>query len=342
MPSKKNNSVQDQVESLLGWYSQNKRLLPWRKDKDPYHVSVSETMLQQTRIATVIPRYEAFLKAFPSWEDLARADLDRVLKTWEGLGYYSRAKNLHASAKTISTQFGVKFPQKAEEIAKLPGFGEYISAAVASICFGEKAVALDGNLSRVYARLEAVALSPSDTNLRKGAKAFFASFMDYGYPGDINEALMEVGERICLPSGKPLCEACPLSRHCKAYRKGNPIGYPLPKEKAKRDVIKLTVLLLAYQGKYVLEKRSGGLLSSLYGYPTLEGHKSQEEVGRLYQGRISPLGKGRFLFTHKEWDMVGYRVDLDELVEGKTFYSKDEIEKELSLPTAFAFITKSL
>lgn len=331
-------------QSLLEYFAQKGRSLPWRSDKDPYRVAVSEIMLQQTRISAVIPKYEAFLKAFPNWLALASAPLDSVYKAWEGLGYYARAKNLQKAAQIIVNEYNQDFPKTAKEIAKLPGFGAYASAAIASFCFREKAVAVDGNLARIYARLETVALPANDATLKKQANDYFLAFMGDENPGQINEALMEVGELLCLPNGEPLCSSCPLLSMCKAYQKGEQLSYPKPQKKAARKVETKTVLVFEYQGKFAIEKRGkGDVLSSLYGFPMEKGKKSLGDLKKEYpNARISKLGNDRFLFTHKEWDMVAYRLDLDKPLPNLAFYTLEQIQNELTLPRAFAFVFKEL
>ena len=334
-----------EAESLLIWYAEKRRDLPWRKDKNPYHISLSEIMLQQTRIPVVINRYETFLKEFPNWEALSSASEDRVLKLWEGLGYYSRARNLHKAAKLICADFGGQIPQKASEIAKLPGFGAYTSAAIASICFGEKAVSCDGNLARVYARLSATKLPLEDPQLKKAATAYFLRYMNDHDSGAVNQALMEVGETLCLPNGNPLCNLCPLASFCKAKKQEKQLAYPLPKSKLKRGVEKHTVLALEFEGKFALEKREKGLLSSLYGFPMLEGHLKPEEIKAKFpdiEGEPTLLGTSFFSFTHKDWDMACYKVKTKRAVAPNRYYSLKEVEEELSLPSAFRFVVKLL
>ena len=335
---------QSPVFSLLSWYASVRRPLPWRQDRDPYHVAVSEIMLQQTRIATVIPKYEAFMAAFPNWEALADADEASVLKVWEGLGYYARARNLQKAARIVVDRYGGKMPSSAKEIASLPGFGPYTSASIAAFCFGKKEVAVDGNLCRVYARLETVALSASSPTLKKQADAFFRRWLEEGDPGLINEGLMELGETICLPAGEPLCITCPLSAYCQAHAKHNEQAFPLPKEKPNRSEETFAVLLLEHGGQYALEQRPPhGLLASLYAFPTIPGKHDEKNLTKLLSNQsmaiasLRCIGHDDFLFTHKTWHLDYYHVALKERPQNYVFYDKEAIEKDLSVPTAFRF-----
>ena len=335
---------QSPVFSLLSWYASVRRPLPWRQDLDPYHVAVSEIMLQQTRIATVIPKYDAFMAAFPDWEALANADEAAVLKAWEGLGYYARAKNLQKAARIVVDHYGGKMPASAKEIASLPGFGPYTSASIAAFCFGKKEVAVDGNLCRVYARLEAVALSASSPTLKKRADAFFGGWLEEGDPGLTNEGLMELGETICLPAGEPLCGTCPLSAYCQAHAEHNEQAYPLPKEKPHRHEETFTVLLLEHEGQYALEQRPPhGLLASLFAFPMIRGKHDKKKLGELLANEglaivsLNYAGHDDFLFTHKTWHLDYYHVALKERPQNYVFYDKAAIEKDLSVPTAFRF-----
>ena len=291
-------------------------------------------MLQQTRIGAVIPKYEAFLAKYPSFEALASADEDAVLKLWEGLGYYARARNLMKAAKLVAKE---GFPSTYEGIRALPGIGDYTAAAIASICFDIPKVAVDGNLVRVYARLNAVSLPMDDPSLKKDAASCFLPLLKDS-PGYINQALMEVGETVCLPNGSPKCEECPFRSGCKARRVKGPTAYPLPKAKKARKVEEITVFLLSCGEEYALEKRPPkGLLASLYGFPTLEGKRNKEEIASMFDGEVECLGESRFLFTHREWQMTVYRITTQTKNGPYPYFNKNTIREELSLPSAFAY-----
>ena len=330
------------VVALLAWYASSRRVFSWREDRSPYKVAVSEIMLQQTRIATVVPKFDAFVKAFPSWGDLASANPDDVAKLWEGLGYYSRARNLQKSSQIITTQFGGEIPQKADEIAKLPGFGPYTSASIASLCFGEKTPAIDGNVLRVSARFLGLGLSYDDPKLKADARSLLLGWMEDGHPGEINEATMELGETICLPNGAPDCSACPFASCCKAHQKGIEEKYPLPKKKTKVVPLPYTVLVFRCQDEIALELREPGhLLAGLYAFPMMEGHLNESELDDTLQdmaiSQIQPLGNKTFHFTHRTWDMVAYEIELKKKTDLYRFYPLEEVRNQLALPTAHRF-----
>jgi A/G-specific adenine glycosylase len=214
--------------AVLRWFRTHRRPLPWRLNGDPYSVWISEIMLQQTQIATVIPFYERFLKTFPDAASLARAPLERVLELWSGLGYYRRARNLHAAARKIVAEFGGRFPRAQEEARSLPGIGSYTAAAVLSIAYGVPLPALDGNVARVIARLEGRKGSLAEPGFRKAVESRLGSLISPHSPGDFNQALMELGQTVCLPRA-PRCDACPVRRACRARETGNPEDFPSPR-----------------------------------------------------------------------------------------------------------------
>ena len=205
------------VEPLLEWYRRNKRDLPWRKDQNPYHVWISEIMLQQTRIEAVKEYYKRFIKRIPNIRALSQIDEDELLKLWEGLGYYSRARNLKKAAMTIEQEYGGIFPEEYDDIKKLSGIGEYTAGAISSICFDKKEVAIDGNVMRVYARVENEDIDVSDLKIKKKIGEKIKKILP-SKPGDFNEGIMELGETICLPNAIPKCEICPLKELCKAHQ----------------------------------------------------------------------------------------------------------------------------
>ena len=205
--------------ALLGWYDANKRAMPWRRTKDPYRIWLSEVMLQQTTVATVIGYFERFLERFPDVRALARADEAAVLRLWAGLGYYSRARNLHRAAKAVVEEHAGRFPRTLQGLRSLPGVGRYTAAAVASIAFGLPAELVDGNVIRVYARLFALRGDPRSPALQEKVWTLAAEHLDHGRPGDWNQALMELGATVCSPVG-PECGRCPLSKSCLARKRG--------------------------------------------------------------------------------------------------------------------------
>jgi len=343
--------VKEIVPLITAWYEENRKPLPWRQDPTPYHVWISEIMLQQTRIEAVIPYYRRFLAAFPTVKDLAEADDDRLMKLWEGLGYYSRARNLKKAAAVILSDYGGELPQTAEELRKLPGIGDYTAGAVASIACGEPEPAVDGNVLRVFSRITA---SEADIALAK-TKRDTAELLRGIYPrgreaGLFTEGLMELGEAVCIPNGKPRCEICPVREHCQAYFTGTTDCYPVKSEKKPRRKEELTVLLLRDEaGRYAVRKRGrAGLLAGLWEFPNLPGTIPEKElaeaVGELgfRMTEIRPLGTARHIFTHVEWHMTGWEIRCRGENTAFTFAHGSEIRADYAVPAAFRHYTDQM
>ena len=318
-------------ETLLQWYDANRRILPWREDPAPYHVWLSEIMLQQTRVEAVKGYYERFLAALPDIASLAAAEEDVYLKLWEGLGYYSRVRNLHKAAQQVMEQYGGEMPQTAQELRKLAGIGPYTAAAIASIAFGEKVPAVDGNLLRIFARRPAY--------------------------GEYNQALMDLGATVCLPNGAPHCELCPWSSRCAAHEQKCETAYPVAAPKKARRIDDKTVFLIYYADRLALAKRpSKGLLAGLYEFPNAAGWLSQEEALDFVQGlgfsalQIRPLPEAKHIFSHREWHMTGYEIRADEwqpVPEKKEktdvfLASEEEMQEKYSIPSAFSYYVKEI
>lgn len=264
---------------LLAWYSENRRSLPWRDDPSAYHVWISEIMLQQTRVEAVKGYYTRFLERFPDIFTLARAEEDTVLKLWEGLGYYSRARNLQKAARVLVSEYGGEMPRNAKELKKLPGIGPYTAAAIASIAFGEKIPAVDGNLLRVFSRLTLYEKEIRTLAALKAAEAFFLAEMPADHPGDFNQALMDLGAGICTPGGTPVCGNCPLLLLCLAAAQDRAAGLPLMPAKKARRIERHTILVIRDDGRILLRKRPDrGLLAGLYEFPNENGWLSEEEA----------------------------------------------------------------
>ncbi len=314
--------MDSRTKALLRWYETNKRTLPWRTETpNPYHVWLSEIMLQQTRAAAVIGYYDRFLRALPDIRSLAAAPEDVYLKLWEGLGYYSRVRNLHKAAQVICAEYGGELPHTAPELVKLPGIGAYTAGAIASIAFGEKEPAVDGNVLRVWTRATA---NGGDILLPATKKQVEAELREI-LPGDgkaglMNQAMMDLGELVCPPNGAPRCEVCPWKDSCKAHAAGEELSYPVKSLKKARTIEDMTVLMIQDREKTLIRKRPAkGLLAGLYEYPHLPGHLTPEEVQEHLESigippiRITRLADGKHIFTHKEWHMIGYAVRADEL-----------------------------
>ncbi len=268
--------------ALLGWYRKTKRDLPWRKTKDPYAVWLSEIMLQQTRVETVIPYYEQFIKQFPSIESLAKAHEDRILKLWEGLGYYSRALNLQKTARIVAQERNGEFPRSVDELQLLPGIGRYTAGAIASIAFGIRAPVLDGNVKRILTRLFAVEgrIDLRETENRLWHQA--EELVPAKSPGDFNQGLMELGARICLPKN-PNCEECPIASWCEARKLGIPNHFPVRTPKKAIPHYEVVAAAIHKNGRYLLGKRPpGGLLGGLWEFPggKVESGETHQEALR--------------------------------------------------------------
>jgi A/G-specific adenine glycosylase len=260
---------------LLRWFEKNKRDLPWRKTQDPYAVWISEMMLQQTQVATVIPYYERFLKSFPTVHHLARADLSDVLRVWEGLGYYSRARNLHKAARRVVTLFNGKIPDNPEDLLTLPGVGRYTAGAILSIAFNREAPILDGNVKRVLCRLYAIPEDPKEGKTEERLWDISGSLIPKGNAHSFNQALMELGATICTPR-EPLCLLCPLQRLCAARKQGNPESYPKKVSKKKVPHVEAVSAVIIKEDRVLLRQRPPrGLLGGLWEFPNWEIEKGK-------------------------------------------------------------------
>ena len=257
---------------LLDWYNTHRRDLPWRESTDPYRVWVSEIMLQQTRVAAVLPYYRRWMEALPDVAALAAVEEDRLMKLWEGLGYYSRARNLQRAAKVVMENHGGRFPDTFEGLRALPGIGDYTAGAVASIAFHRPVPAVDGNVLRITARLAAL----GEDILSPGGRRLFtdmvAELVPPDRPGDFNQALMDLGATVCLPNGQPDCGACPLAALCAAHAAGRETDFPVKRKKQTRRREEMTVYLLLREGRIALRRREArGLLAGLWEFPHIPG-----------------------------------------------------------------------
>ena len=304
-------------EPLLGWYRENARDLPWRHTEDPYRIWVSEIMLQQTRVAAVLGYYARFLAVFPSVEMLAEGDEEQLMKLWEGLGYYSRARNLQRAAKEITVLGG--FPDTYDGLLALPGIGDYTASAIAAAAFGRREPAVDGNVLRVMTRLTDCHDDISDPKTKRAVRAALAEVMPEE-PADIrifNQAMMELGATVCGPNTAPRCDDCPVSGLCLGRQRGTAEILPVKKAKKERRVEEKTVLLLMRDGKIALRKRPGtGLLAGLWEFPNVEGALDEAAAGaavsvwglepRRWESRLT----AKHIFTHVEWHMTGYTLEV--------------------------------
>lgn len=317
--------LQTAVPLLTEWYRISKRTLPWRGTHDPYKVWVSEIMLQQTRVEAVKDYYVRFLNRFPTAEALAAASEEEVLKAWEGLGYYSRARNLHKAAKAIAEH---GFPDTWEGVRALAGVGDYTAGAICSIAYDLPCPAVDGNVLRILTRLFADGSNIDEPKTRTA----FSERLKEVYPkeaGDFCQALMELGAIVCVPNGKPLCGQCPWEKICRAHLAGEEERYPVKSEKRARKIVHAEVLVLRREGKYALEKRTDrGLLAGLWQFPFFEG--SAPELGKVVAQK-----RARHVFTHVEWHMTGKLVEADEPYSQYVWVNAEEIAQKYALPSAF-------
>ena len=345
-----NEILRSAVDPLCDWYEKNKKQYPWRESRDAYRIWISEVMLQQTRTAAVIPYYERFLSAFPTVEALASAPDDLLMKLWEGLGYYSRARNLKKGAMQVMERFGGALPKTKAELKTIAGIGDYTAGAIASMAFFVPASAVDGNVLRVCMRLLG-----SDADISKEqTKRSLAAMLDAVYPSGaraalFTEGLMELGEAVCIPGGEARCSLCPLAALCEARRGG--ITHLLPAKSAKkpRKILKRTLFLFRYGDRYGVRKRpESGLLAGLYEFAAEDAALSEEEARALLLAKgiafssLTAVGKATHIFTHLEWQMTGYLVTLEKELDGLIFATVDELSTLYALPSAFRFFKKAI
>ncbi|MBP5272653.1 MAG: A/G-specific adenine glycosylase [Clostridia bacterium] len=335
--------MRESTRLLLEWYDAERRILPWREDPTPYHVWLSEIMLQQTRVEAVKDYYARFLEALPDVAALAAADEDTYLKLWEGLGYYSRVRNLHKAAVVIMEEHDGVIPGTAKELQKLPGIGEYTAAAIASIAFGEPVSSVDGNLLRVFARRTLYRESVKDPAAKKAAFAYFMERMPEDRPGDYNQALMDLGATVCLPNGEPECFRCPWAAFCEAHQQGAELEVPVVPAKKARRVEHRTVFRVHCGEELLLARRPDtGLLAGLYEFPNTEDGVSPEAFLKglgLTAVSSFPLPAAKHIFTHVEWRMNGFDLEVETLdpvrdTDGLFVVHLSELEK-YSIPSAF-------
>lgn len=338
---------------LLAWYRENKRALPWRENKDAYRIWISEIMLQQTRVEAVKPYFFRFMDHFPTVEALANAPDEELLKCWEGLGYYSRARNLKKAAIVIMEEHGGRLPASREELLALPGIGSYTAGAIGSIAYEIPAPAVDGNVLRVLSRV----LGSYDDILKQSTKKKMEDLVSQvlvsGEAGDYNQALIEIGATVCVPNGAPNCDVCPFYTVCAAREGGLTGELPVKTPKKKRRIEEKTVLLLQYGEKIAIRKRKAeGLLASLYEFVNVEGRLETESVKELVKEAVfvEPVTDAKHIFSHVEWHMSGYRVTVEavpdcliqEGEEPMIFVTWEELKEKYPIPSAFEEYKKYL
>ena len=334
------------VDPLLAWYRQHKRVLPWRGQTDPYRIWVSEIMLQQTRVEAVIPYYERFLRELPDVRALAGCPLSRLNKLWEGLGYYSRVRNMQEAAVQILEKYGGAFPRSRKELLTLKGIGEYTAGAIASIAFQEPVSAVDGNVLRVIARLTGYRQNILDTSAKKEITAWTADIIPRQAPGEFNQAFMDLGAMICVPNAVPLCGSCPLEAWCTARRDELTDSIPLRLSKTRRKTEERTILLIQDGSRTALCRRpEKGLLAGMYEPVNLEGFLEAEQAldwvkdHGLVPLHVEKLPDSKHLFSHLEWRMTGYRIRVSSLESSGNrellFADSGEVGRTYAIPSAF-------
>ena len=349
--------------SLLAWRKSapDTRDLPWRDEPTPYHVWISEIMLQQTRAAVVRGYYLRFLDALPSVRDLADVDDDALMKLWQGLGYYSRARNLKRAAEVIVREHEGQLPNDFDALLTLPGIGRYTASAISSFAYGQPRPAVDGNFLRVAARVTANPIDiAKDTSKRALEAALVPSYPSGRDAGLLNEAFMDLGATVCLPNGAPLCHTCPAARLCLAHEYGTEQNYPVKTALKPRRKEKRTILLLACGDHIAIRKRPAkGLLAGLWEYPNLDGKLSRRAVRAHLEAEgfgvctIVPLPPARHIFSHIEWELTGWAVTVTdtnepplmaaEEIEGAPspllWVRREELADKYSIPAAFGYFT---
>ena len=348
------------VPYLLHWYDRNARILPWRENPRPYDVWVSEIMLQQTRVEAVKGYFDRFLSELPDIRALAEADEEKLLKLWEGLGYYNRVRNMQKAAKKVMEEFGGELPADYEALKSLPGIGSYTAGAIASIAFGLCEPTVDGNVLRVLKRVAASYDDITKEKVKRELEDDVRRVLPKERPGDLNQSLMELGATVCLPNGKPLCEQCPVMHLCQAFHTGCEMLLPVKPPKKERRIEERTVFVIRSGQKIALHKRAPkGLLAGLWELPNVEGYLKLQEIREMFpQMEIEKLPDAKHIFSHVEWRMQAYRIALTgkENLSWETmhntgalseknltdnggkqldFFTIEQISDNISLPSAF-------
>lgn len=343
--------MKKEVKQLLDWFQNNKRILPWRENKEPYRVWVSEIMLQQTRVEAVIPYFNRFMNRLPSVSDLADCPEEELLKLWEGLGYYNRVRNMQKAAIQIQNQFMGKFPNNKKELESLSGIGSYTAGAIASIAFGQKVPAVDGNVLRVWVRLRNKMDDIAKQSTKKCVEDEIMDWIPEECPGDFTQAMMELGATICVPNGAPKCEQCPVVNFCESKKQGTERTLPVKTKLKPRKIQNKTILVIQKGNRVLLKKRkASGLLAGLYEFLNQDGVLEEDEVLAYVQRkgfdslRITPLGEAKHIFSHIEWHMNGFLIRIDETTpDGKWLFADiDELDHKYAIPTAYQAYRKQI
>ena len=329
-------------EALIPWYEAHKRELPWRQDKEPYHVWLSEIMLQQTRVEAVKEYYRRFLTTLPTIADLAEAPEEQILKLWEGLGYYNRVRNLQKAAQTICADYAGVFPSEYAQIRSLSGIGDYTAGAIASICFDAPTPAVDGNVLRVYSRLLADDANIDLQTTKKRITRKLQETYPWKNPGIATQALMELGATVCVPNGAPRCDVCPVAEICQARKQDIWRNLPVRSEKKKRKIVDKTVFILLTEDTVALHKRSAsGLLAGMWEFPNVDAKlDKQEAVTQVTGWQTEPVDllmqtSYTHIFSHVEWHMTAYYIRCRKTNKKWKWVTKESLDETYALPSAF-------
>ncbi len=341
----KNDDLSLIIQPLLAWYSGYKRDLPWRHNPTPYRVWISEIMLQQTRVDPVIPYYQRFMAEVPDVQTLAALPEERLLKLWEGLGYYSRARNLQKAARNILEQGA--FPATFEGWKGLPGIGEYTAGAICSIALGLPTPAVDGNVLRVLSRVKGSFEDITNPNVKKEFTRQLAQIYPVGKTSEFTQSLMELGALICLPNGEPRCDVCPLEELCEAKGRGLIEQIPVKAPKKPRKIQKKTVVILRKDDCVAVQKRpSKGLLANLWEFPSVDEKLKPEELLKAYEhllpANVRSLPDSVHIFSHIEWHMTGYEITVEKISDAYFWAPIQQVLNELAIPKAFRAFTDYL
>ena len=324
---------------LLEWFGEHARVLPWRSDPTPYHVWVSEIMLQQTRVAAVLDYYARFMRSVPTVADLARLPEEQLMKLWQGLGYYNRARNLQKAARQIMDEFGGVFPHRYEDIRSLAGVGDYTAGAIASIAFGQPVPAVDGNVLRVVSRINGDERDITLASTKEQVRRQLEGLIPIREASSFNQAMMELGATVCLPNGAPLCEQCPAGEFCRAKLEERTDALPVKAPKKERRVEDRVVFLIFRDGQVALRRRpEKGLLAGLWEFPNeLAPAREALEAWGIIPRDVSRAGTGKHIFSHIEWRMSAWIVQAenDRLPEGWVWADRQELERIYAVPNAF-------
>ena len=335
---------QDFADVLLAWYDAGHRLLPWRECVSPYRTWISEIMLQQTRVEAVIPYFERFMEALPDIAALAACDDDRLMKLWEGLGYYSRARNLKKAANVCMEQYAGALPAAFDALITLPGIGDYTAGAVASIAYGQRVPAVDGNVLRVLARVTDDDRDIMQPSSKAHFRALCAEAVPEARPGDFNQAMMELGATVCGPNTAPRCTDCPMQAMCRGYQTGRAADLPVRSPKKPRKIEERTVFVMRCGEEFALVRRgTKGVLAGQWGFPECPGYPDEAQARAYLESlgltvrTLSPLPDAKHIFTHIEWHMRGWLADVerDARENAFTWMTREAIHGEAAVPSAY-------